>query len=51
VDNATILALTDSQLAQLAIAATAVPSSQRGRWLKQIANELTRSVANGPKRS
>jgi hypothetical protein len=35
-----MLALTDSQLGMLAIAATAVPPSQRGRWLKQIANEL-----------
>ncbi|HKQ86025.1 MAG TPA: hypothetical protein VJS43_04565 [Candidatus Acidoferrales bacterium] len=35
-----MLALTDSQLGMLAIAATAVTPSQRGRWLKQIANEL-----------
>ena len=36
-----MLALTDAQLAQLAIAATAAPPSQRGRWLKQIATSST----------
>jgi len=36
-----MLALTDSQLGMLAIAATAVTPSQRGRWLKQIANSST----------
>ena len=35
-----MLALTDAALARICIVATAVPPSQRGRWLKQIANEL-----------
>ena len=35
-----MLALTNSQLGMLAIAASAVPPSQRGRWLRKIADEL-----------
>ena len=35
-----MLALTDAALARICIVATAVPPSQRGRWLRQIANEL-----------
>jgi hypothetical protein len=35
-----MLALTDTQLSMLAIAATAVPSSQRGRWLRGVADRI-----------
>jgi hypothetical protein len=35
-----MLALTDTQLAQLAIAATAVPQAKRRRWLHKLAAEL-----------
>jgi hypothetical protein len=40
-------ALTDSQLGLLAIAATAVPPSQRGRWLKRIAEQIEPSTPAG----
>jgi hypothetical protein len=40
VDNTTMLALTDAQLAHLAIAATAVEERRRRGWLKDVAERI-----------
>ena len=42
VDNTTMLALTDAQLAHLAIAATAVEERRRRGWLKDVAERIDR---------